>query len=45
MDKVIPFGNIHVTTFKSIIGFDFDTVIIPEFDSFKYFTQQTTIIS
>lgn len=28
--------NIHVTTFKSAKGLEFDTVIVPNFDQFKY---------
>jgi superfamily I DNA/RNA helicase len=37
MDDFETLENIHVTTFKSSKGLEFDTVIIPGFDSFDYF--------
>ena len=33
--------NIHITTFKSAKGIEFDTVIIPKFDSYKWFIENT----
>ncbi len=32
--KIIEIGNIHITTFKSSKGLEFDTVILPGFDRF-----------
>ena len=32
MNRCGEIGNIHVTTFKSSKGLEFDTVIIPNFD-------------
>ncbi len=34
------FLNIHLTTFKSSKGLEFDTVIIPEFQQFKYWSSK-----
>lgn len=36
-------SNIHVTTFKSAKGLEFDTVIIPEFDKYKWNVENLTI--
>jgi len=35
--------NIHITTFKSAKGIEFDTVIIPNFDSFQWFIDNTNV--
>ena len=34
-DEVGTIENVHVTTFKSAKGLEFDTVILPDFDRFK----------
>lgn len=39
MDDFETIDNVHVTTFKSAKGLEFDTVIIPGFDSYSYFMQ------
>jgi len=44
MDDFDTLGNIHVTTFKSAKGIEFDTVIIPNFDSYDWFIQNTDMI-
>lgn len=36
--------NIHITTFKSSKGIEFDTVIIPNFDSYQWFIENTNVI-
>ena len=36
--------NVHITTFKSAKGVEFDTVIIPNFDSYKWFMANTNNI-
>ncbi len=38
-------SGIHITTFKSSKGTEFDTVIIPNFDRFDWFIANTTIIT
>lgn len=35
--------NIHITTFKSAKGIEFDTVIIPNFDSYDWFINNTNV--
>ncbi len=35
--------NIHITTFKSAKGLEFDTVIIPNFDSYDWFIKNTKV--
>ena len=35
--------NIHITTFKSAKGLEFDTVIIPNFDSYDWFIKNTEV--
>jgi len=35
--------NIHITTFKSAKGIEFDTVIIPKFDSYQWFIDNTNV--
>lgn len=37
MSSFQTLSNIHITTFKSAKGIEFDTVIIPSFDSFNFF--------
>lgn len=37
-------SGIHITTFKSSKGTEFDTVIIPEFESFLFFKTKGTIV-
>jgi len=41
MDEFGTLGNIHITTFKSAKGIEFDTVIIPNFDSYDWFIEHT----
>ena len=36
--------NIHITSFKSAKGLEFDVVIIPEFNSYKYFIANYKIV-
>jgi len=38
-------SGIHITTFKSAKGIEFDTVIIPNFDRFDWLIKNTTTIS
>lgn len=35
--------NVHITTFKSAKGIEFDTVIIPNFDSYEWFIDNTNV--
>ena len=35
--------NIHLTTFKSAKGLEFDTVIIPKFHNFKFLIKESTV--
>ena len=37
MSSFQTLSNVHITTFKSSKGIEFDTVIIPSFDSFNFF--------
>lgn len=37
--------GVHITTFKSAKGIEFDTVIIPKFDSFRWYLDNMEIIS
>jgi len=37
--------NIHITTFKSSKGLEFDTVIIPEFNNFDYYINNMDTVS
>ena len=39
--KELEIKNIHITTFKSSKGLEFDTVIIPNFHNFKYNIKNT----
>ena len=39
LDNFEGLSGVHVTTFKSSKGTEFDTVIIPEFDKFSWFLQ------
>jgi superfamily I DNA/RNA helicase len=39
LDNFEGLSGVHVTTFKSSKGTEFDTVIIPEFDRFSWFLQ------
>ena len=39
LDNFEGLSGVHVTTFKSSKGTEFDTVIIPEFDKFTWFLQ------
>ncbi|NBA77745.1 hypothetical protein GOQ04_19465 [Emticicia sp. ODNR4P] len=39
LDTFEGFSGIHITTFKSSKGTEFDTVIIPEFDRYNWFMQ------
>ncbi|SNR33925.1 3'-5' exonuclease [Lutibacter flavus] len=41
MSEFESFENVHITTFKSAKGVEFDTVIIPNFDSYKWFIAKT----
>lgn len=45
MDAFNDLENIHITTFKSAKGIEFDTVIIPKFDSYQWFLDNTEIIT
>jgi len=45
MDDFEGLSGIHVTTFKSSKGTEFDTVIIPNFDSFDWMINNTDRIS
>ena len=45
MDTFEGLGNIHLTTFKSAKGLQFNSVIIPNFDSYKWFIQNSERIS
>ena len=35
--------NVHITTFKSAKGIEFDTVVIPNFDSYDWFINNTKV--
>jgi superfamily I DNA/RNA helicase len=37
MDEIDHIGNVHLATFKSSKGLEFDTVIIPDFDSLNWY--------
>lgn len=37
MDDLDHIGNVHLASFKSAKGLEFDTVIIPDFDSFNWY--------
>lgn len=39
LDNFEGLSGVHITTFKSSKGTEFDTVIIPEFDKFSWFIQ------
>ncbi len=39
LDNFEGLSGVHITTFKSSKGTEFDTVIIPEFDKFNWFIQ------
>ena len=39
LDNFEGLSGVHITTFKSSKGTEFDTVIIPEFDKFSWFLQ------
>lgn len=41
MDDFVNFERVHITTFKSAKGLEFDTVIIPKFDSYNWFINNT----
>ena len=41
MTGLFNIENIHVTTYKSSKGLEFDTVIIPDFDSYKWYINNT----
>ncbi len=45
MDDFDGLSGIHITTFKSSKGTEFDTVIIPNFDSFDWMISNTNRIS
>lgn len=45
MDDFDGLSGIHITTFKSSKGTEFDTVIIPNFDSFDWMINNTDRIS
>ncbi|MBZ9730883.1 DUF2075 domain-containing protein [Salegentibacter sp. JZCK2] len=42
MTGLFSIENIHVTTYKSSKGLEFDTVIIPDFDSYKWYINNTS---
>lgn len=42
-EEFVKLENIHITTFKSAKGIEFDTVIIPNFDSYEWFIQNTHV--
>jgi|TARA_B110000211_G_scaffold146314_1_gene166848 superfamily I DNA/RNA helicase len=41
MGEIDHIGNVHLATFKSSKGLEFDTVIIPNFDSFNWYLQNS----
>lgn len=41
MDNFESLERVHVTTFKSAKGLEFDSVIIPNFDSYNWFIENT----
>lgn len=45
MDEFSGLSGVHVTTFHSSKGTEFDTVIIPEFDSFSHLIANFDVIS
>jgi superfamily I DNA/RNA helicase len=45
MDGFGHIGNVHLATFKSSKGLEFDTVIIPDFDSFNWNLEHLDITS
>jgi superfamily I DNA/RNA helicase len=45
LENFASLERIHITTFKSAKGLEFDTVIIPGFDSFKWFINNTDTFS
>lgn len=45
MESIDVIENLHVTTFKSAKGLEFDTVIIPNFSSYKYLIDNYDVIT
>lgn len=45
MNNIGVIENLHVTTFKSSKGLEFDTVIIPGFGSFRYIIDNYSVIT
>ena len=45
MDDINHIGNVHLASFKSAKGLEFDTVIIPNFDSFDWYLNNSRNIS
>lgn len=43
-DKDVKIENIHLTTFKSAKGLEFDTVIIPKFHNFKLLIDRAKVV-
>jgi superfamily I DNA/RNA helicase len=44
-DKFEGLGGVHVTTFKSSKGTEFETVIIPDFDSYTWNLSNSKVIN
>jgi superfamily I DNA/RNA helicase len=43
-DGLVRIENIHITTFKSSKGLEFDVVIMPYFDSYQYFMSNYRVV-
>ena len=43
-DEEVKIENIHLTTFKSAKGLEFDTVIIPKFHNFKFLIDKAHVV-
>lgn len=44
-EEINTIENIHVTTYKSCKGLEFDTVIIPNFNKYKYFVNNLDVVT
>ena len=44
-NKLLTIENVHITTFKSAKGLEFDTVIMPDFQYFKMNIAQLDVIT
>jgi superfamily I DNA/RNA helicase len=43
-DDIGEIDNVHVTTFKSSKGIEFDTVILPNFQSWKFYIEKLDVV-